>query len=216
MPAFRPPQVTLTADIVIFTVREGRLEVLLIRRGNPPFQGCFALPGGIVEAGEDVDTCALRELEEETGVSGLELRQMHVFGAPGRDPRGHYVTVAYLTLVRPEQVRPAAASDAAEVAWLPIDDLPKLAFDHRAIVTMARRRLACLLEQSAAAFGYMPERFTMAELRILHETVRGETLDPRAFLRKMLALSLVEETGKTRKQGRRPVKLYRAVVRDGS
>jgi 8-oxo-dGTP diphosphatase len=204
---------TMTTDIVIFTIRDERLELLLIQRGNPPFQGSWALPGGIVEEDEDLDVCARRELEEETGVAGLELEQLHAFGAPGRDPRGRYVTVAYLTVVQPDRLSPKAASDAASVRWFPADALPALAFDHGEIIAMARRRLRCRLEQSASAFGYLPATFTLDDLRRLHEVVRGERLDPRQFRTWALAVGLVEETGETRTGGRHPARLYRAASR---
>ena len=91
MPKFRLPTLTMTTDIVIFTIRGDRLEILLIQRGNPPFQGDWALPGGLVDEGEDLDVCAHRELEEETGVTDVSLEQLHTFCAPHRDPRaiGH-------------------------------------------------------------------------------------------------------------------------------
>ena len=118
MAKFRMPKVTMTTDIVIFTIREGHLEILLIQRSNPPFQGWWALPGGLVEEDEDLDVCARRELEEETKVAGIALEQLHTFGAPQRDPRGRLVTVAYYTLVRPDLLNPKAASDAANVCPL--------------------------------------------------------------------------------------------------
>jgi 8-oxo-dGTP diphosphatase len=214
VPAYHPPTMTMTTDIVIFSIREERLELLLIQRGNPPFQGSWAVPGGIVEKDEDLDVCARRELEEETGVAGLDLEQLHAFGAPGRDPRGRYVTVAYLTLVRPDRLSPKASSDAASVRWFPADALPPLAFDHGEIIAMARRRLRCRLEQSAGAFGYLPATFTLDELRLVHNVVRGEKLDPRQFRSWALAAGLIEETGETRATGRRPARLYRAVERD--
>ena len=124
MPKFRMPTLTMTTDIVIFTIRDERLEILLIQRGNPPFQGSWALPGGLVEEDEDLDVCARRELEEETNVTGVSLEQLHTFGAPHRDPRGRLVTVAYYTLVRPDRLKPKAASDAANVRWFAVDDLP--------------------------------------------------------------------------------------------
>lgn len=214
MPAFKLPKLTLTTDIVVFTIRAERLEILLIRRGNPPFLGKWALPGGMVEEDEDLDVCARRELEEETGVTGLELEQFHAFGAPGRDPRGRFVTVAYLTLVRPDRLRPKAASDAAGVRWFAMDELPPLAFDHGEIIPMVRCWLRCRLEESAGAFGYLPETFAMDELRRLHEVVRGERLDPRQFRSWALAVGLVEETGVTTSGGRHPARLYRAITRD--
>jgi 8-oxo-dGTP diphosphatase len=213
VPAYKLPKLTMTTDIVIFTIRDHRLEILLIQRGNPPFQGQWALPGGIVEEDEDLDVCARRELEEETGVSGLELEQFHAFGAPGRDPRGRFVTVAYITLVRPDRLSPKAASDAGGVGWFAVDTLPPLAFDHREIIAMARRRLRCRLEATASSFEYLPEAFTLDELRRLHEIVRGEKLDPRMFRGWALAVGLVEETGQSRSGGRNPARLYRATIR---
>lgn len=206
------PKMTLTTDIVIFTIREERLEILLIRRGNPPYQGHWALPGGIVEEDEDLDACARRELEEETGAAGLDLEQFHAFGAPGRDPRGRFVTIAYLTLIRPDRLAPKAASDAAGVGWFPADERPTLAFDHGAIIDMARRCLRSRLEASASAFHYLPETFALDDLRRLHEIVRGDRLDPRKFRGWALAAGLVEETGDARPGGRRSPRLYRPIA----
>jgi 8-oxo-dGTP diphosphatase len=209
MAKFRMPKVTMTTDIVIFTIREGHLEILLIQRSNPPFQGWWALPGGLVEEDEDLDVCARRELEEETTVAGIALEQLHTFGAPQRDPRGRLVTVAYYTLVRPDLLNPKAASDAANVRWFEVDKLPSLAFDHAAIIAMARGRLRFRLDESADAFGFLPKKFTLNELRTLYEIVGGERLDPRKFRRRVLALELVEETGKIQSGTRRRARLYR-------
>jgi 8-oxo-dGTP diphosphatase len=215
VPAFKLPKVTMTTDIAIFTIREDRLEILLIRRGHPPFQGKWALPGGLLEEDEDLDVCARRELEEETGVSGLALEQFHAFGAPGRDPRGRYVTVAYLTMVRPDRLSPKADDDAAAVGWFAVESLPPLAFDHAEIIAMARRRLRRRLEESALAFGYLPDAFTLDELRRLHEVVRGEPIEPRAFRTWAMTTDLVEDAGRASTGGRRPARLYRAIAREG-
>jgi 8-oxo-dGTP diphosphatase len=209
MAKFRMPKVTMTTDLVIFTIREGHLEILLIQRSNPPFQGWWALPGGLVEEDEDLDVCARRELEEETKVAGIALEQLHTFGAPQRDPRGRLVTVAYYTLVRPDLLNPKAASDAANVRWFEVDKLPSLAFDHAAIIAMARGRLRFRLDESPDAFGFLPKKFTLNELRTLYEIVGGERLDPRKFRRRVLALELVEETGKIQVGTRRAARLYR-------
>jgi 8-oxo-dGTP diphosphatase len=210
MPKFRMPTLTMTTDIVIFTIRDERLEVLLIQRGNPPYQGKWALPGGLVEEDEDLDICAHRELEEETKVTDVSLEQLHTFGAPHRDPRGRLVTVAYYTLVRPDRLHPAAASDAANVRWFAVDALPSLAFDHDEIIAMARRRLRARLDESVDAFGFLLKTFTLGDLRTLDEIIAGTRLDPRSFRRRVLALELIEETGKTRTESGRPVRLYRA------
>jgi 8-oxo-dGTP diphosphatase len=210
MPKFRMPTLTMTTDIVIFTIRGERLEILLIQRGNPPFQGSWALPGGLVEEDEDLDVCARRELEEETKVTGVPLEQLHTFGAPNRDPRGRLVTVAYYTLVRANRSKPKAASDASNVRWFAVDALPRLAFDHAEIITMARRRLRARLDESADAFGFLPKIFTLNELRAVDEIVVGKRIDPRSFRRRVLALELIEETGQTRTEIGRPARLYRA------
>lgn len=213
MSKFRMPKLTMTTDIVIFTIRDDRLEILLIERQNPPHQGKWALPGGLVEEDEDLDVCAHRELEEETKVRGVELEQLHAFGAPERDPRGRLVTVAYYTLVRPDRLHPEAGSDAANVRWFAADALPGLAFDHAEIILMARRRLRARLDESADAFGFLPKAFTLDELRSVDEIIGGEPVDARRFRRRILALELIEDTGKTRPGKRRPERLYRATKR---
>jgi 8-oxo-dGTP diphosphatase len=210
MPKFRMPTLTMTTDIVIFTIRDDRLEILLIQRGNPPYQGKWALPGGLVEEDEDLDVCAHRELEEETKVTNVALEQLHTFGTPHRDPRGRLVTVAYYTLVHPDRLHPEAASDAADVRWFAVDTLPSLAFDHAKIIAMARRRLRARFDESVDAFDFLPMTFTLDELRKVHEIVGGERLDSRKFRRRVLALELIEDTGKTRTRGSRPARLYRA------
>ena len=131
----------LTADCVV--VRSGS-EVLLVRRGGEPFKGCWALPGGFMEMDETIEHCAVRELEEETGLRFAErdLRLIGVYSAPGRDPRGRTVTAAYrveLVEQSAENGRPVAGDDAAEVRWWPLAALPPLAFDHAEIIAAARR-----------------------------------------------------------------------------
>jgi 8-oxo-dGTP diphosphatase len=132
----------LTADIVIVTY-ETEPHVLLIRRGDEPFQGAWALPGGFVDPDETLAQAAVRELREETGVTGVHLEQLGVFGDPGRDPRGWTATIAFLAQVDRSQVKPRAGDDAAETRWHPLAKTPeKLAFDHDRILARARARLA--------------------------------------------------------------------------
>ncbi len=142
------PRPMLTADCVV--VRSGS-EVLLVRRGGEPFKGCWALPGGFMEMDETIEHCAVRELEEETGLCFAErdLRLVGVYSAPGRDPRGRTVTAAFRVESgerrvgsgewRVENGEPVAGDDAAEVCWWPLAALPPLAFDHADIVAAARR-----------------------------------------------------------------------------
>ena len=139
------PRPALTVDVVVFTLREEHLYVLLVRRGNQPFAGEWALPGGFVNIDEPLEAAAARELEEETGLQGVPLEQFHTYGDPHRDPRGRIVTVAFFTLISPDTpVRAEGGSDAAQARWFPIHDLPQLAFDHSQIVADAVRRLTNL------------------------------------------------------------------------
>jgi 8-oxo-dGTP diphosphatase len=135
------PRPAVTVDMVIATT-EPRPRVLLIRRKHEPFAGQWAIPGGFVDENEGLDAAARRELREETGVEAGSIEQLHTFGDPGRDPRGHTISVVYLTRLDPAQIKPVAADDAAEVGWFALDDLPGLAFDHAKILEMVRRRLA--------------------------------------------------------------------------
>jgi 8-oxo-dGTP diphosphatase len=139
----------LTVDVVLVAPAGdagggGQWRVLLIKRAAAPFQGRWALPGGFVEPHEPLEEAARRELREETGLEPKRLEQLQAFGDPGRDPRGWTVSVAHLAQAGEQEARrlhPKAASDAAEVAWFPLDDLPELAFDHAQILAAARTRL---------------------------------------------------------------------------
>lgn len=135
-----PQNIKVTVDAVVLT--NDYREILLIQRKNDPFQGQWALPGGFVEDEEDLDTAAGRELEEETGVSPDTLQQFYAFGAPDRDPRGRMISIAYYALVDKSQFQPKAATDAREVRWFTINDLPELAFDHALIIAKAQEVLS--------------------------------------------------------------------------
>lgn len=149
---YKFPRPGLTADCVVFGLSDdGLLEVLLIQRGRPPFEGSWAVPGGFVEEGEAPLQAAQRELEEETGLADLSMDQFHTFGKPGRDPRGWVVTVAYWTVVRTNQVQPRAGDDAAEARWFPLDSFPSLAFDHDDVLEKAVAALRQTVEATSPA-----------------------------------------------------------------
>src|ERR1044072_4691721 len=126
----------VTVDIVIFTIQEGVLKVLLVKRRIPPFIGQYAIPGGFVHEDEDLDQAGLGELREETGVSDVYVEHLYSFGKPYVDPRGRVFTVAYFALISADR-KLKAGSDAAEAAWYAMDDLPSLAFDHATILNYA-------------------------------------------------------------------------------
>lgn len=204
------PHPAVTTDVVLFTIRDRRLQLLLIRRGGEPFKGHWALPGGFLAIDEDLEQGALRELEEETGVSGVYLEQLRTYGRPGRDPRERVISVAYYALAPSEKLQLQAASDADEAAWFPIGDLPALAFDHDEIIHAARERLVAKLDYSTIAFQFMPQRFTLSELQDVYEILLDSELDKRNFRKWALALEQIEETGEQRRRGsHRPARLYR-------
>lgn len=129
------PRPMVTADALVFAVCGGRKSVLLIKRGNEPYKGLWAIPGGFVEMDEELETAAKRELFEETGIEGVELKQMHAFGTVGRDPRGRMITIVY-TATLDKEIEPKAGDDAAEAKWFNVQNLPELAFDHSEVFAM--------------------------------------------------------------------------------
>ncbi len=210
MHSYEYPHPALTTDVVLFTLREEQLKLLLIQRAAPPCQGMWALPGGFVDIDEDLEDCAKRELEEETGITDVYLEQLYTFGRPGRDPRERVVSVAYYALAPSERMRPRAASDAADVGWFPIDDLPSLAFDHDQIIALAHSRLVAKLKYSTLGFQFMPEQFSLGEMQRVYETLFNEPLDKRNFRKWVLNLDRIEATDQTRRDGgHRPARLYR-------
>ena len=130
------PRPMLTVDVVVLVATGTSRRVLLIQRDNPPFRGCWALPGGFVDEGEQVIEAAPRELAEETGLRVGELWLLGVYDTPGRDPRGWTVSVVYLAQA-PSEAAVAGGDDAGDARWFAVDDLPKLAFDHQVILADA-------------------------------------------------------------------------------
>ena len=204
----------VTVDIVLLTVRESQLQILLIDRLLPPFQGQPALPGGFV-LDEGLDEAAVRELIEETSIDGsrLHLEQLKSYGAPGRDPRGRVITIAYLGLA-PDLPFPRAGTDAMGARWAPVapvlDGRVRLAFDHDVIVRNAVERARSKLEYTTLATKFCPPEFTISELRRVYEIVWSTPVDPRNFQRKLMSADIVRPTGeRTTRDGGRPAALYR-------
>jgi 8-oxo-dGTP diphosphatase len=209
------PPCAVTVDIALLTIRAGDLCALVVRRGEAPYRGRWALPGGFVLPDEDIEAAALRELREETGLArGFHLEQLRTYGAPKRDPRMRTVTVAHLALA-PDLTSPVAGTDAADADWQPVDALltrkPGLAFDHGQILGDALERARAKLEYTPLAAAFCPEKFTVGELRRVYETVWGFSLDPRNFHRKASKTpGFLLPTGETTtRDGGRPAQLYR-------
>jgi 8-oxo-dGTP diphosphatase len=196
------PRPAVTVDVALFTMRAGDLAVLLVQRKRPPFEGAWALPGGFVGHDEGLLRAALRELQEETGVTGVALEQLGAYGDPGRDPRGHTVSVAFVGFVVAEAHPVTAGDDAARAAWIPLGRIAsrsrsrlRVAFDHATIIGLARERLCERLGEPAApsaTLELLPPRFTLTELQHVFEVVFGRRLDARTFRARLRARGLVE------------------------
>lgn len=212
------PAFAVTVDVVILTMLDGRLCVLLVRRGVAPFEGMWAIPGGFKRPTETLDEAAKRELVEETGVDSANLMtQFGAYGDPGRDPRMNVVTVAYLAVLR-DVAGIAAGTDAAAAALVPVSEALtgriELAFDHARILRGALERVRVDLDLRGIATAFVGPTFTVAELRAVYEAVWGVRLDGANFRR-----SVVTEGGWVIPTGRRaqpgasggkPAELYRA------
>ncbi|MEU6980950.1 NUDIX domain-containing protein [Streptomyces sp. NPDC046371] len=237
MPPYDPsafPPFAVTVDLVVLTVRRHALCALVVKRGEQPFQGRWALPGGFVRENEDLDGAAARELVEETGLCvhdpgapgpGAHLEQLATYGAPDRDPRMRVVSVAHLALA-PDLPAPRAGGDANSARWAPVEDLlvpegagahedgqpEPLAFDHARILADGVERARSKIEYSSLATAFCPSEFTVGELRRVYEAVWGVALDPRNFHRKVTGTPgfLVPAGGTTTRQGGRPAQLFRA------
>ncbi|MGQ0658871.1 MAG: NUDIX domain-containing protein [Chromatiales bacterium] len=204
------PHPAVTTDAIVFTVRDGRLEVLLIQRRHEPFKDMWAFPGGFLDYEEDLLDCAKRELAEETGVSGVELEQFHAAGAPGRDPRERNISIVHMGLLRPDQRTPRAGDDASEVGWFNAHRPPPLAFDHRELLALARRHLAEKLMRTPAALEFLPRLFTQSQLKTVYDAVLNRRLDQGNFRRLARSMDCIRATGQYAKRGRVREPLYGA------
>ncbi|MFJ3233284.1 NUDIX domain-containing protein [Streptomyces sp. NPDC086787] len=224
----------VTVDLAVLTLRDGALHVLLVERGQEPYAGHRALPGGFLLPDESAEAAARRELAEETGLdgvfggaggpggsggpggpgfSGVHLEQLRTYSEPGRDPRMRVVSVAFAALL-PDAPEPQGGGDAAEARWLPYDKAGPLAFDHDRILADAHERVGAKLEYTCLATAFCPPEFTLGELQQVYETVWGTVLDRPNFRRKVLATPgfVTPVPGAARLTGGRgkPAALYRA------
>lgn len=215
------PRVAVTVDVAMFTIREGALRVLLIRRGNEPFLGDWALPGGFVNPDEGLDTAATRELAEETGIAeeSAYFEQLASYGSPDRDPRMRVITVAYWAICA-NLPTPVGNTDAAEAALMPVSLIEekkiRLAFDHEKIVRDALERMRSSLESLSIAAKFCPPRFSIGELREVYETIWETDIDKGNFQRKVRANRFFRNLSALREshgnKGGRPASLWSSVL----
>ncbi len=139
---YKWPRPMVTVDAVVFSVSGSVAKILLIKRGNEPFKGKWAFPGGFIEIDEELEVAVARELEEETGLKNVQLEQMHTFGRCGRDPRGRQITIVFMGIVSGKAKKVKGGDDASEAKWFDIENLPSnMAFDHEEVAKFAIKRL---------------------------------------------------------------------------
>jgi 8-oxo-dGTP diphosphatase len=202
-------QLGITVDLVIFTVNKHKLNVLLTKRAGPPFAGSWSLPGGFVLENESLEDAALRVLKEKTGVRDVYLEQLYTFGKPDRDPRARVITVAYVALIPWANLDQPESNKVAGLTWTHVDQTPKLAFDHKEILSSAVQRLRAKVSYSNIVYGLMSDKFRLSELQKMYEIILGSELDKRNFRKRILASGLLQETGKKDLLGaHRPAMLY--------
>ena len=168
---YKYPHPSVTTDCVIFGFDGTRLNVLLIERGNDPYKGCWAFPGGFLNMDESALEGAKRELYVETGLRDAYIHQFHAFSAPDRDPRERVISIAYFALVRLTDVK--AGDDAAKAQWFPLDEIPPLAFDHDKMLREALKALRRLIHFEPIGVELLPENFTKTQLQTLYEAILG-------------------------------------------
>ena len=205
------PDIRVAVSTVIFSLRPGAesrdasIVLPLVRRTREPHEGRWALPGGWVDADENLEATASRTLAETTGLAPSYLEQLYAFGDVDRSPT-RVVSIVYWALVREDLSRTA---EQHNVEWFDATDLPPLAFDHNHIVDYALWRLRNKVGYSRIAHGFLPEDFTLADLREVYEAILGRRLDPANFRRQVESSGTLIPTDRFRTGSHRPARLYR-------
>lgn len=202
-------KIRLAVDAAVFGYEDGNISVLLIKRKYEPFKGKWAIPGGFVLEKESLEEAVERELKEETGVVINYLEQLYTFGSISRDPRNRVVSVAYVGLVRPNAFKISASTDADEVQWHNINELPELSFDHDIILKTAIERLQNKIIYEPIGFELLDEKFPFSDIEKLYRTLLGRDIDRRNFRKKIIKLNVLDELDeKVMKGSGRPANLY--------
>ena len=203
--------IKVAVDAIVFGYQNNQLYLLLIQQKFGTQQSYWALPGGLVKNDESLQEAVKRELKEETNVAVNYFEQLFTFGEDiNRDPRNRVISVAYFALVDPSKLQIKADSDADNVQWFNINEIPNLAFDHKIILEKAINRLKAKLTYEPVGFDLLPKEFLFSELENLYCTILEKEIDRRNFRKKILSFEIIEETEQfgSSKSGR-PAKLFK-------
>lgn len=199
----------VTVDVVLFTIEDGELKILLIQRAGEPYKGAHAIPGGFIRRSETSRKTAERVMTKKTGIKNVYTEQLYTFDALDRDPRGQILSIAYIALVPRHKIHMHGHKQTEHPEFISVKDLPKLAFDHRTIITYALKRLADKILYTNIAYSLLPKLFTLSELQKTYEIVLQMKLDKRNFRKKFEQLGLLKASKKKVSGGRqRPALLY--------
>lgn len=199
---------SFSVDSVIFGFENGQIKVLLIKRAVDPFKNSWAIPGDLVYPKEDLSIAAKRILTELTSISNIELHQAQTFGDPNRHPQGRVITTAYFALIRISDFKIEASSWAEAVQWVPIHEVPKLAFDHTLIMNSTFDLLKQKLSQEPVCFDLLPSKFTLNQMQQLYEYANDIEMDKANFRKKIKMLPLIPLNEKQVNVKHRPAKLF--------
>ena len=202
--------IKIAVDSVVFGYKDSRLKVLLIEQKFGSKTSYWALPGGLVKNDESLLQAVKRELKEETNVEINYLEQLYTFGDDiSRDSRNRVISVAYFALVDSSQFTIKADSDAENVKWFAVEDVPNLAFDHNLMIDTALNRLKSKLSYQPIGFDLLTKEFLFSELEHLYATILNKEIDRRNFRKKILSFGIIEETKRfSNKNNGRPAKLF--------
>lgn len=206
-----PNKIIVAVDTIILAIGEKGLDVLLTKIKNGPYGNRWAIPGSVVQIDESLDETAKRVLVSRVGNDNLHLEQLYTFGDPKRDIRGRSISVAYFSLLSNQtEVEPKLVEVYADVSWFSVDKLPEMAFDHEKVVKLAKDKLAYKLDEPEIIKRLLPVKFTLAELKRVHEILSEKTIDKRNFVKKVKNDGDVVVTKDVRSGGaHRPAKLFR-------
>jgi ADP-ribose pyrophosphatase YjhB (NUDIX family) len=201
-------------DMSIFTIKDGQLQVLLVKRAQHPALGQWALPGGFIDTSKDqtLDDTARRKLKEKTGVDTPYLEQVATYGNATRDPRGWSITVAYFALINSEEIALEANESSDDIAWVPIQSIHNhyaLAFDHKTVLDTCYERLQSKVQYTSLPVNLLPDAFTLTDLQTTFELILEKKIEKKSFRRRLLDADILEETGDMKTGSNRPAKLYR-------
>lgn len=203
-------KILVATDAVVFGYQNGQIYVLLIQRKIEPFKNSWALPGGFILDNESAEEAITRELKEETGLKTTYLEQLKTYSTPQRDPRGHVISIAYVGLVNPSNIKLEAGTDASDAQWFNLNELPKLSFDHDTIVTDAFQRLKGKITYAPIGFDLLPDKFLFSEVEQLYSTILEYSIDRRNFRKKILSFGLIEQLDEKISIGQgRPANLFK-------